>query len=53
MELLGLLYAAVSAQGAKSGFFSRDAAALKLVFEQRQMRGHFAIQFGIGVAAAD
>jgi hypothetical protein len=53
MELLGLFDAAVSATRLDARVIGTHAAALKLIFQQRQMRGDFAGQIAIGAAAVE
>jgi hypothetical protein len=53
MELLGLLHAAVSAPSLNPRLIETHAAPLELIFEQRQMSRHFAIQLVVGAAAAE
>jgi hypothetical protein len=52
MELLGLLDAAIGAPGFEARVFHTHTAALELIFQQRQMRGDFAIQFAVRAVAA-
>jgi hypothetical protein len=48
-----LFDAAISATRLDARLIETHAAALKLIFEQRQVRGDFASQFAIGASAAE